>query len=257
MYNRFTNDAKKVLQYAQDAAQKFRHNYVGTEHILLGLVLNRSGLAGQLLSQLGLTSDNVSRAIEQSIGLGSVSPTELRLTPRTKQAMELAVSEANRLGQSYVGTEHILAGLLQEGSGMAIRILEGMDIAPDAVEQKLNDLMGGSPFDEEDGEMAPGQIDLNDFGRDLNEMAKLGKIDPVIGRKNEINRVIQILCRRTKNNPVLIGAPGVGKTAIAEGLAQRITTGNVPDILLQKKIFSLDLASLVAGTNTAANLKNG
>lgn len=248
MYNRFTNDAKKVLQYAQDAAQKFRHNYVGTEHILLGLVLNRSGLAGQLLSQLGLTSDNVSRAIEQSIGLGSVSPTELRLTPRTKQAMELAVSEANRLGQSYVGTEHILTGLLQEGSGMAIRILEGMDIAPDAVEQKLNDLMGGSPFDEEDGEMAPGQIDLNDFGRDLNEMAKLGKIDPVIGRKNEINRVIQILCRRTKNNPVLIGAPGVGKTAIAEGLAQRITTGNVPDILLQKKIFSLDLASLVAGT---------
>lgn len=248
MYNRFTSDAKKVLQYAQDAAQKFRHNYVGTEHILLGLVLNRSGLAGQLLSQLGLTSENVSRAIEQSIGLGSVAPTELRLTPRTKQAMELAVSEANRLGQNYVGTEHILAGLLQEGSGMAIRILEGMDIAPDAVEQKLNDMMGGSPFDEEDGEMAPGQIDLNDFGRDLNDMARLGKIDPVIGRKNEINRVIQILCRRTKNNPVLIGAPGVGKTAIAEGLAQRITTGNVPDILLNKRIFSLDLASLVAGT---------
>ena len=248
MYNRFTSDAKKVLQYAQDAAQKFRHNYVGTEHILLGLVLNRSGLAGQLLSQLGLTSENVSRAIEQSIGLGSVAPTELRLTPRTKQAMELAVSEANRLGQNYVGTEHILAGLLQEGSGMAIRILEGMDIAPDAVEQKLNDMMGGSPFEEEDGEMAPGQIDLNDFGRDLNDMARLGKIDPVIGRKNEINRVIQILCRRTKNNPVLIGAPGVGKTAIAEGLAQRITTGNVPDILLNKRIFSLDLASLVAGT---------
>lgn len=248
MYNRFTSDAKKVLQYAQDAAQKFRHNYVGTEHILLGLVLNRSGLAGQLLSQLGLTSENVSRAIEQSIGLGSVAPTELRLTPRTKQAMELAVSEANRLGQNYVGTEHILAGLLQEGSGMAIRILEGMDIAPDAVEQKLNDMMGGSPFEEEDGEMAPGQIDLNDFGRDLNDMARFGKIDPVIGRKNEINRVIQILCRRTKNNPVLIGAPGVGKTAIAEGLAQRITTGNVPDILLNKRIFSLDLASLVAGT---------
>lgn len=248
MYNRFTSDAKKVLQYAQDAAQKFRHNYVGTEHILLGLVLNRSGLAGQLLSQLGLTSENVSRAIEQSIGLGSVAPTELRLTPRTKQAMELAVSEANRLGQNYVGTEHILAGLLQEGSGMAIRILEGMDITPDAVEQKLNDMMGGSPFEEEDGEMAPGQIDLNDFGRDLNDMARLGKIDPVIGRKNEINRVIQILCRRTKNNPVLIGAPGVGKTAIAEGLAQRITTGNVPDILLNKRIFSLDLASLVAGT---------
>ena len=249
MYNRFTNDAKKVLQFAQDGAQKFRHNYVGTEHILLGLVMNRSGLAGQLLLQLGLTAENVSRAIEQTIGIGSMTPTELRLTPRTKQAMELAVSEANRLGQSYVGTEHILAGILQEGSGMAIRILENMDISPDMIAQRLNEMMGNSLFDDDDPEgSGDGQVDLKDFGRDLNEMAKQGKIDPVIGRKTEINRVIQILCRRTKNNPVLIGAPGVGKTAIAEGLAQRITQGNVPDILLDKRVFSLDLASLVAGT---------
>lgn len=248
MYSRFTNDAKKVLQYAQDGAQKFRHNYVGTEHILLGLVQNRSGLAGQLLNQFGLTTENVSRAIEQSIGIGSMTPTELRLTPRTKQAMELAVSEANRLGQSYVGTEHILAGILQEGGGMALRILENMDVSPDAIAQRLSEMMGNSVFDDEDGEGNDGQVNLNDFGRDLNELAKLGKIDPVIGRQNEINRVIQILCRRTKNNPVLIGAPGVGKTAIAEGLAQRITTGDVPDILVDKRIFSLDMASLVAGT---------
>lgn len=249
MYSRFTNDAKKVLQYAQDGAQKFRHNYVGTEHILLGLVQNRSGLAGQLLAQLGLTAEHVSRAIEQTIGIGSMTPTEVRLTPRTKQAIELAVAEANRLGQSYVGTEHILAGILQEGGGMALRILETMDITPEHIAQRLSDMMGNSIFDEDDGESgSDGQVDLRDFGRDLNELAKLGKIDPVIGRQQEINRVIQILCRRTKNNPVLIGAPGVGKTAIAEGLAQRITLGKVPGILLDKTIFSLDLASLVAGT---------
>lgn len=249
MYSRFTNDAKKVLQYAQDGAQKFRHNYVGTEHLLLGLVQNRSGLAGQLLAQLGLTAEHVSRAIEQTIGIGSMTPTEVRLTPRTKQAIELAVAEANRLGQSYVGTEHILAGLLQEGGGMALRILETMDITPEHVAQRLSEMMGNSIFDDDDGEGSPDkQVDLHDFGRDLNELAKLGKIDPVIGRQQEINRVIQILCRRTKNNPVLIGAPGVGKTAIAEGLAQRITLGKVPGILLDKKVFSLDLASLVAGT---------
>lgn len=247
--NRLTNDAKAALQYAQNAAQKFHHNYVGTEHLLLGLVLNKEGMAGMLLEELGLTPENVSRAIEQHVGWGKEQPDRLSLTPRTKRAMEMAVREANRLEQSYVGTEHMLFGILEEGSGLAVQILEDMDIEPEMVLQRLGELMNDPAVENGEGEKAdPNGINLLQFGRDLNEWARQGKIDPVIGRDQEISRVIQILSRRTKNNPVLIGAPGVGKTAIAEGLAQRIISGSVPDILLDKRIFSLDLTSIVAGT---------
>ncbi len=249
MNNRFTSDAKKVLQYAQESAKSFRHEYVGTEHILLGLILHSDSMAGQFLSQFGLTSENVTRVIEATIGVGREATAALRLTPRTKRTMELAVRTANQMGQQYINTEHMLAGLLQEQGCMARRILETMDIDPDDMLQRVSQLLRNNAAlpDEEEG-ASGGSVDITEFGRDLNELAKQDKIDPVIGRTQEIDRVIQILCRRTKNNPVLIGAPGVGKTAIAEGLAQRIVTGNVPAILQDKKIFSLDLGSLVAGT---------
>ena len=173
MNNRLTNDAKAVLQYAQEAAQKFHHDYVGTEHILLGLVLNTDGIAGLLLNQLGLTPENVTRAIEQHVGWGQDSPTKLRLTPRTKRAMELAVREANRLEQNYVGTEHMLAGILEEGSGMAVQILEDMDIDPDLVSQRLSELMNDPAVEGGDAVPSKNGSDLSQFGRDLNEWGLL------------------------------------------------------------------------------------
>lgn len=248
MYNRFTNNAQHVLQYAQQSAQRLEHNYVGTEHILLGLVLNKEGVAGQLLSQLGLTPENVVRAIEKLAAPQPRNDGKTALLPSTKRALELAVAEANRLGQNYVGTAQLLAGLLLDENGRAWQILESMDVDPQQVMRRLAEMTGMEMEDAGDDGSGQGKVDLNSFGRDLNELARQGKIDPVIGRENEIDRVIQILSRRTKNNPVLIGAPGVGKTAIAEGLAQRIINGTVPDILAGKRIFSLDMASLVAGT---------
>ena len=257
MNNRLTNDAKAVLQYAQEAAQKFHHDYVGTEHILLGLVLNTDGIAGLLLNQLGLTPENVTRAIEQHVGWGQDSPTKLRLTPRTKRAMELAVREANRLEQNYVGTEHMLAGILEEGSGMAVQILEDMDIDPDLVSQRLSELMNDPAVEGGDAVPSKNGSDLSQFGRDLNEWAKQGKIDPVIGREKEISRVIQILSRRTKNNPVLIGAPGVGKTAIAEGWPSASSLAMCPTACWTSA-FSPSIWPVSSPVpSTVVNLKNG
>lgn len=249
MNNRFTNEAKNVIQYAHDAAKKFHHTYIGTEHILLGLAHSKNSIAGQILAQWGVTVENVYRAIETLIDVGKETTDDaLSLTPRTKKTIEWAVYQANELGQTYVGTEELLFGLLKETNCMAVRILESMDITISSIEADLLNAVGVMQVeDAEDGTNAK-PISLENFGRDLNELAKKGVIDPVIGREKEISRVIQILCRRTKNNPILLGDPGVGKTAIAEGLAQRIVANTVPPILKDKHIFSLDLTSIVAGT---------
>lgn len=263
MYNRFTDDSKQVLRYARTAAQRMAHNYVGTEHILLGLVLNEDGAAGQMLRDLGLTTANVTRALENIVGLGMTPDADLILTRKMKQAMEFAVTESKRLNRNYVGTEHILLGILQQRDSMAVQVLESMDVDPTALIERINEFNEDMPYAEGAGEggYSPNEYAgaaaeedsgepnlLTAYGRDLNADAANGKIDPVIGRDKEVERVIQILCRRTKNNPILLGAPGVGKTAIAEGLAQKIVDRDVPYPLADKQIFSLNLSSLVAGT---------
>ena len=248
MIERYTEGAKRALVIAQEKAIEFKHNYVGTEHVLLGLVEEEKSVSARALAALGIKGKELEAEVVAAVGKGTHSGGQLQMTPRTKYVLNLAQEAANSRGHNYIGTEHILLGLLSDGGGVAMQLLASKGIRPEDVVEKVNAIVGG---DETSGTPAQGGAgdlgDISDYAIDLNESAKQGKIDPVIGRDTEIQRVIQILSRRTKNNPVLIGEPGVGKTAIAEGLAQRIVSGDVPDVLRDKRIISVNLGSMLAG----------
>ena len=253
MFERFTDGAQRALGIAQEKSKEFGHDYVGTEHLLLGL-LEEDSVASKALHSLGLEDEVTEKAVLDAVGRGNSHSNELYITPRTKRVLQLAVGIANQMQHNYVGAEHLLLGILQDGDGVAVNVLYSMGIRSNDVVKAINNIYGSEQGGAEGAGNGSGSAngssnlgDLKDFATDLNEVAKQGKIDPVIGRDNEINRVIQILSRRTKNNPVLIGEPGVGKTAIAEGLAQRIVSQNVPEILRNKRIISLSLTAMVAG----------
>ncbi len=252
--NKFTPRAEEALRLAQEAAQEMGHGYVGTEHLLLGLLREEEGMAHRVLTEYGITDEMICSILQRSVGhgLSGAAPSQ-GLTPRAKGAIELAVSEAMRSGAGYIGTEHLLMGILREGSNMALRILNTVGADPRRMYATIQQKIAQTPHTVTSGASTANKEEkkgktLEEFTRDLTEAAREGKLDPVIGREEEIQRVIQILSRRTKNNPVLIGEPGVGKTAIAEGLAQRIIAADVPEELLDKRILSLDLSGMVAGT---------
>ena len=249
-FDKFTERARKVLTLAQEEAQRFNHNYIGTEHLLLGLVREGDGVAAKVLANLGVELIKVRSAVEFIIGRGDRTVTgDIGLTPRAKKVIELAVDEARRLNHHYIGTEHLLLGLVREGEGIAAGVLESLGVSLDKVRNQIIHVLNQSqPYSQQESKQTSRTPIIDQMGMDLTAAARAGKLDPVIGRHREIERVIQILSRRTKNNPALIGEPGVGKTAIVEGLATRIVNGDVPETLLGKRLLTLDIGSLVAGT---------
>src|SRR5471030_1273644 len=260
MYERFTDRARKVMQLANQEAQRFNHEYIGTEHILLGLVKEGSGVAANVLKNLDIDLRKIRLEVEKIVQTGpggeQVVMGKLPHTPRAKKVIEYSIEEARNLNHNYVGTEHLLLGLLREQEGVAAQVLMNLGLKLEDVREEVLNLLGHNMPDqasESGGERTANKGKsktpaLDSFGRDLTELARQGKLDPVIGRQNEIERVIQVLSRRTKNNPVLLGEAGVGKTAIVEGLAQLVIDSNVPDLLRDRRIVVLDLAMMVAGT---------
>jgi ATP-dependent Clp protease ATP-binding subunit ClpC len=251
MHDKFTERVRKVIYLAREEAARLQHDYIGTEHLLLGVIREGEGIAATVLNNLGVDLDHIRQAVENMVTSsgGTMTIGEIPFTPRAKRVLELAVEEARSLGHNYVGTEHLLLGLIREGEGVAAKVLLELGVDRKRVREETLKLLGGTPSNapQEREERAETPA-LNQFGRDLTALAREGKLDPVIGRENEIERVVQVLSRRKKNNPVLVGEPGVGKTAIAEGLASRIVENKVPESLKNKRIVTLDLAAVVAGT---------
>ncbi|MEL6320160.1 MAG: ATP-dependent Clp protease ATP-binding subunit, partial [Cyanobacteria bacterium J06626_14] len=250
MFERFTEKAIKVIMLAQEEARRLGHNFVGTEQILLGLIGEGTGVAAKVLKSMGVNLKDARIEVEKIIGRGSgFVAVEIPFTPRAKRVLELSLEEARQLGHNYIGTEHLLLGLIREGEGVAARVLENLGVDLSKVRTQVIRMLGETAEVSAGGSQGRTKTPtLDEFGSNLTQMAGEGKLDPVVGRQKEIERVIQILGRRTKNNPVLIGEPGVGKTAIAEGLAQRISNGDIPDILEEKRVVTLDIGLLVAGT---------
>src|SRR5438093_1665364 len=260
MFERFTDRARRVVVLAQEEARMLNHNYIGTEHILLGLIHEGEGVAAKALESLNISLEAVRSQVEEIIGQGQAAPTgHIPFTPRAKKVLELSLREALQLGHNYIGTEHILLGLIREGEGVAAQVLQKLGADLSRVRQQVIQLLSGYAGSKEPGgqgataggggETQPsGSLVLDQFGRNLTQLAREKKLDPVIGRHREIERVMQVLSRRTKNNPVLIGEPGVGKTAIVEGLSQKIVANDVPETLKAKQLYTLDLGALVAGS---------